>query len=50
MAVACEDREALAAKLSRNAFESTRVPLTLNPRRIDEDGLKDIILEMLSVT
>lgn len=50
VAVACEDREALAAKLSRNAFESTRVPLTLNPRRIDEDGLKDIILEMLSVT
>lgn len=38
----------LAAKLARNAMESTLKPLEWNPRRIDEATLKGLFDEMLS--
>ena len=37
----------LVDQLARNAMESTPVPITLNPRKIDETALKDMFKELL---
>ncbi len=39
--------EQFAADLVENAFDSTPVPLTLNPRPIDRSTLKQLVLEIL---
>ena len=38
----------LAARLARNAFESTLIPLKLNPRKVDEATLTQLFEEILS--
>lgn len=43
-----QDRDALAEKLTVNAYESTAVPIRLNPREVDHATLKSIFLEILS--
>jgi len=37
----------LVDQLARNAMESTPVPIMLNPRKIDETALKDMLKELL---
>jgi len=37
----------LLDKLVRNAFESTPVPITLNPRKVDEAALKELFREVM---
>ena len=37
----------LVDRLVRNAFESTRVPITLNPRKIDEAALQQMFREIV---
>ena len=43
-------RDDFAEKLTRNAFDSTPVPLKLNPRRVEFDDLKQVFLELLAPT
>ncbi len=42
------DRVELAEELVVNAYESTAVPIRLNPRQVDRAALKSIFLEILS--